>query len=326
MITSNLESEILIEPYKKGANELYIVSGYASAAMAFHLFEVLDSPDNPLKVELLIGMAGHEGMSISDHKGFLELSEKYGDRFKCLYFTGNKPVHAKMYSWHCDGMPLTGFVGSANFTQRGFSISQKEAMESSNAKDILEQYNILAEDSIECKNPDAENIIDLYVRVRPIKEVSQAFKTKDENIFGYVDDIKDLKHVQVSFLSHEDDKEIPQRSGLNWGQRLGREPNQAYIPLPSSVYNSDFFPPRGEHFTIITDDGQSLFCTRAQQNGKAIHTPENNSLLGIYFRKRLGVEMGSRVHLEDLKKYGRTNVDFYKIDIENFFMDFSVPI
>jgi hypothetical protein len=78
------------------------------------------------------------------------------------------------------------------------------------------------------------------------------------------------------------------------------------------------------HFTINTDDNKTLIATRAQQNGKAIHTPHNNSLIGEYFRMRLGLPKGAFVQKEDLIRYGRTDVDFYKVDDENYYMDFSV--
>ena len=78
------------------------------------------------------------------------------------------------------------------------------------------------------------------------------------------------------------------------------------------------------HFTINTDDNKTLIATRAQQNGKAIHTPHNNSLIGEYFRMRLGLPNGAFVQKEDLIRYGRTDVDFYKIDDETYYMDFSV--
>ena len=74
----------------------------------------------------------------------------------------------------------------------------------------------------------------------------------------------------------------------------------------------------------MTDDDKVLICTRAQQSGKAIHTPHNNSLIGEYFRNRLGVGNGEPVTLENLIAYGRTDVTFYKIDDETYFMDFSV--
>ena len=131
-----------------------------------------------------------------------------------------------------------------------------------------------------------------------------------------------LAHVTVSLL--ERSGKVPSRSGLNWGQREGREHNQAYLSLSSQVYKSDFFPERTIHFTVYTDDDKVLICTRAQDNAKAIHTPHNNSLIGEYFRNRLALPSGAKVTRASLLRYGRTDVDFYKIDDETYFMDFSV--
>ena len=60
-----------------------------------------------------------------------------------------------------------------------------------------------------------------------------------------------------------------------------------------------------------------------QQNDKAITTPASNAQLGEYFRNRLGLANGANVHTSDLKAYGRTDVVFYKIDDEQYYMDFS---
>ena len=114
---------------------------------------------------------------------------------------------------------------------------------------------------------------------------------------------------------------------MNWGQRDGREPNQAYIQLPSNVYNSDFFPKAPQHFSVVTDDSKTFICRRAQKDeqGHAIHTPHNNSLLGEYFRYRIGLPNGAPVWRADLERYGRTDVTFYKFDDENYYMDFQPP-
>ena len=61
-----------------------------------------------------------------------------------------------------------------------------------------------------------------------------------------------------------------------------------------------------------------------QQGDKAITTPASNAQLGEYFRKRLGLANGAYVTAKDLKAYGRQDVSFYKIDDEQYFMDFSV--
>jgi hypothetical protein len=75
---------------------------------------------------------------------------------------------------------------------------------------------------------------------------------------------------------------------------------------------------------VLTDDGKELICVRAQDNGKGLHTTLNNSLMGEYFRYRLGLPSGSFVRKKDLLKYGRTDVDFYKIDDETYLLDFSI--
>lgn len=78
------------------------------------------------------------------------------------------------------------------------------------------------------------------------------------------------------------------------------------------------------HFTVLTDDEKVMICSRAQDNSKAIHTPHNNALLGEYFRNRLGLSSGELVTKDDLEAYGKTEVVFYKIDDETYYMDFSV--
>lgn len=78
-------------------------------------------------------------------------------------------------------------------------------------------------------------------------------------------------------------------------------------------------------FAVLTDDGQSFIFHRAQDNRKALHSPDDNSIIGKYFRSRIGVEDGAFVYRMDLENYGRTNVTFTKINDETYYMDFSVP-
>lgn len=119
---------------------------------------------------------------------------------------------------------------------------------------------------------------------------------------------------------------VAEKSGLNWGQRPGRDLNQAYIPLPSRIAKIGFFPLNKAHFTVLTDDRKQLILRIEQQEDKAITTPLSNALLGEYFRNRLGLANGQYVTKSDLERYGRTEVDFYKLDDETFYMDFFVKL
>ena len=117
--------------------------------------------------------------------------------------------------------------------------------------------------------------------------------------------------------------DVGKRSGLNWGQRDKRNRNEAYIPLCRTIAKTDFFPKEKQHFMARTDDGKCLLLRVEQQNDKAITTPLSNALLGEYFRSRLGLSNGEYITKEHLLNYGRTDVTFYKIDDEQYFMDFS---
>jgi len=323
MFTDSLFQTVLIDPVLRGADQLYIVSGYATAAMAFHHLETIRNLKRRIKVDLLVGMCPLDGLPLTNHKAFQKVaSEDFPGQFICSYLSDAPPVHSKLYAWLKDGEPFCGYIGSANYTQMAFGPKQVEAMDSCTPEDIIECFNELSARSIYCTHQDAEFSVTLY---------SDKYYTRRKRENAAADDdtavsafYEGLAKVTVSLLDNHGN--LPDRSGLNWGQRpeYGREPNQAYIRLPASVYHTDFFPEIKVHFTLLTDDGKILICTRAQANGKAIHTPHNNSLIGEYFRNRLGVPNGELVTLEHLQDYGRTDVDFYKVDDETYYMNFSV--
>ena len=116
---------------------------------------------------------------------------------------------------------------------------------------------------------------------------------------------------------------VPQRSGLNWGQRPGRNQDQAYIPIPAYIQRSGFLPKFAIKFVVQCDDGHELSLVRAQGNGKALQTYEDNAILGRYFRKRLGVVFGDRITIYDLEKYGRYSIDIVFLEDNKYFLDFS---
>lgn len=327
MLTKDLVSEILTKPARDCADTLYIVSGYATATMGyFHLDQLKRVNKNSLQIKLIVGMCATEGIGKANHLAFQRLvKEDYPDKFECRYLIKPPPVHAKVYTWIREGKPFVSFIGSANYTQNGFGKSQRESMASHDAREGLVYYSSLRGDTVDCCNPK----IDKFIPIFDEREVSwrrrrPRIEKEEKGIrFEETEILAGLPSVSVSLLDHRGD--LPSRSGLNWGQRpeYNREPNQAYIKLPSEIYKSNFFPEIGKWFAVRTDDGKAFVCVRAQQNGKAIETPKNNSLLGKYFRKRLGLPPGSLVELSHLLRSGRATVDFYKIDDETFYLDFS---
>lgn len=327
MITNNLFEKVLIEPVNAGANKLYIVSGYATSAMAFHHLEYLKKQNKSINIELFIGMCPNDGLSLSNHRGFKKIAEEeFSREFQCSYVMTPPSVHSKTYAWYRDDEPIVGFAGSANYTQSAFINRQREILVECNAEDALNYFQQISGDTIYCTHPDSENFVRIYkdrffIRRREAQSIIETATSEQRPEFE--DNIAGLQSVTVSLYNNRG--EISQRSGLNWGQRpeYHREPNQGYIRLTSDIYSSSFFPEVKIHFTVLTDDGKVLICSRAQQNGKAIHTPHNNSLIGEYFRNRLGVPNGEPVTNDAVVRYGRSDLTFYKIDDETYFMDFS---
>lgn len=328
MITDDLFNKILIQPYESlNAKEIYIVSGYATPAMVFKHFN--ETPD--IKVNLLIGMAKNGGLNRQTHSAFKAMVQNdFAGKFNCKYLNLSTGVHSKIYGWfNTNGDGITGFLGSANYSLNAFTDRQKEAMTQENPHFIFDYYSKMEESSINCINDDE---IEEFFTLKSGKEIRgfnleptakpdllRSFSTK-----GLTEGVDYIKLSLVT--DNKGPLRVPEKSGLNWGQRPehGREPNQAYIPIPINIQKSDFFPELKIPFIIYTDDNQFLDCVRAQGDyGKGLHTYRNNSILGKYFRKRIGVQDGAMVHLDDLIKYGRTDVTIFKIDNENYMMDFS---
>lgn len=267
-----------------------------------------------------------DGLSETNHIGFNKLvREDFSSIFKCSYIINKPSVHSKVYVWSKDNRPVKAYAGSANYTLTAYNgRKQREFIVEAEPVESFEYIQNLIDDTIYCDNLEAENVVQIYndKAYEKLKR-SQLVDTGDGEASSEVI-IKGLPSVTISFLGNNGD--LPVRSGLNWGQRpeANREPNQGYIRVPSNIGRSDFFPDTGVHFTIQTDDNKTLICSVAQEGRKAIHTPHNNSLIGEYFRYRLGVPSGELVKKEDLIKYGRSTVTIYKLDNEAYYLDFSV--
>lgn len=324
IFSNNFYNSILIEPAETH-NNLSIVSGYASPAMVFHHLKELATSNLDINLNLIIGMTSKDGISMAQHTAFKKLMDvDFRGKFECRYIIDSAPVHSKVYSWNDGSSGEQGFMGSLNYSQNAFLRSkQRELAIECAPEGPFNYYNSIVCNSVLCNDIRAEELTRLYVP-RPSTRSNASVSSSGSHVttFASQTQLLGLKKLSLSLINRNG--AVSARSSLNWGQRPNREPNQAYIPLPSDVYHGNFFPPVAEHFTVVTDDGQSFTMTRAQQNGKAIETPHDNSLIGKYFRQRLLLPLGSFVEKRHLENYGRTTIDFYKEDDETYYLDFSV--
>jgi len=317
MFSKNIAQKIFFVPVSQGADTLLILSGYATPNMASWLIKSLQERRlGPIDISLVIGMAPYDGLSVPVHESFKEIHGKTYPpsvkNFTCEYVYQNPPVHANLYIWIKNGQPVVAFTGSADFMQNSFISSRIESMDSCVPDEAYSLFSEVESKSIYCNHSEVEDNILLRPTHRILDEENNPLTTlSGEGIIS----------TTLSFLTNHGD--VGKTSGLNWGQRKGRNKNEAYIPLPSRIAKKGFFPLKDQHFMVVTDDGHNLLLRVEQQNDKAITTPLSNAQLGEYFRNRLGLPNGAFVTKQDLLYYGRTDVTFYKIDDEEFYMDFS---
>ena len=306
LITSELFHDVLIRPALEGATELHVLAGYASPTMVTrHINELRSSTDTPIEIDLLVGMTGVDGLSKNSLSGFKSIPrQSAGSRFNCAFTLPGKSIHSKVYVWSNDTGPYRAWAGSANYTQMGFGLSRfstshHEVMVEVDAAAALNYVLGSASNSIGYLNPDLADYL-------AITEELQATEITQNPETGELDSAVSVVLPLVQLTGSVG--QVHSKSGLNWGQREGRNPDQAYIPIPSLVREKRFFPPRGEHFQLITDDGESFIATVAQDGEKALETPHDNSILGKYFRKRLGLASGAFVETADLDRFGSNGV------------------
>lgn len=316
MLQNDSTQKILFDPLQFDMDELCILSAYATPNMlSWYMKNVYHKTVVPIKINLIVGMVPFDNLSVSVHEGFQsivasELPHEIAS-IKCSYVIDKPAEHANLFIWCKSGQPVSAFIGSANFVQSSFvGRHRNELMEACNPEEAMHYYESVVPRTVYCNHAEIEE----YIILRPTHPVLDL----ECNL---VNELDDFDSVNLSLVTKTG--EPGTRSGLNWGQRRGREPNQAYIPLPSRIAKSGFFPLDKRHFTAITDDRHQLTLRVEQQNNKAITTPVRNSDLGEYFRNRLGLSNGAYVTREDLERYGRTDVKFVKLDEETFYMDFS---
>lgn len=274
ILKENLFEEVLVRPAEQ-YDELCIVSGFATPAMGALQLDIIkekfDRQD--IQINLVVGMTPSSlGISKPHHKNFVKLVNER-TMFNCSYLKPTaKPTHTKLYCWLKKGIPQEAFLSSANYTLNAFKEYQDEIATDCNPIEAYSYYKSKVTYSLYCTCDEANEMVRNSI-VRTLKNSENEHIDLDAH-----ENKENIEYVNLPLFS-ERDNQIHAHSGLNWGQRNGREPNQAYIPIPAKIQKSKFFPPRGQYFSVLTDDGFPFVCVVAQDNGKALHTTDRKSVV-----------------------------------------------
>ena len=141
-----------------------------------------------------------------------------------------------------------------------------------------------------------------------------------------------LRQKPLPFLEYDDEtslsllsqrtQEVPERHGINLCMHPAFNDGQCVIYLRREQW--EFFPPRLERFSVLTDDGQTLVLKITGRQTRQLVTVGRLSTLGRYLRRRLGIEWDEPVTKELLDQYGRSDISFRK-RAGKFYLDFGRP-
>lgn len=326
------------------ATQLNIITGYIGPSVIEYLL------DKDIEVNIYIGMYNN-GVDPILHKRL----QLYAKNPHINIFYTKTAIHSKCYIWAENDVVVKSLVGSANFSSNGLFTDYKETLSDVDEADFESVRNyleIIERDST--KVDSTSSFIMLKPKPEPILDVENmryvecvelsllATKTGTSNILG----IRTVK------------EEVPTCSGLNWGfSNAMPQPNDAYIAIPKNVINHypGLIPPKESTnipIDVIWDDGetmQMLMEGNVDVNGisypKQISSYKNNTVLGLYLRKRIGDQIGKKLQLPLISKdqfkqrknefrdklirksmldiYGRTSISIRRIDEHTYYFNFE---
>ena len=142
--------------------------------------------------------------------------------------------------------------------------------------------------------------------------------------------IKVHEHVFLplySTRSGQEQKEVPEKSGLNQWNAGGRERNydEVYIPIPAWIHKSfeGFFPERDTPFTLRLPNRKQLEAKVCQDGSKALMTNPNKALGEWILRDVLNLKEGELLTYKKLEDIGLDSVVIYKISDSEYEIDFA---
>ncbi len=318
----------------QSAKNVTIASGYASLDI-IHAYE-----KDFVKIaqaggvsKLLLGMAFYEGLSQKKLDAVNTLNTQL-QKFKNqsgVYVTNGRRYHGKVYHFD-DGNESKFYVGSSNFSSSG----TKGNIECTIPVCPSEQKKTLLNFLNDLYSPNYAITIDRAEITVPGKK-----KIVLKTVENYWANLKRYspKSIDISTLPKF---EFPlsrvaemEKSNLNvyFGKGRLNTKTGKIIPRPwyeieliaSNDLNSQTYYPKGD-FLAYTDDGLIIPMRTQGDYYKNIRSKQSLQIFGIWLKGKLeksgALGKYEPVTLDTLEEYGKSSLNFYKIEEGKYYMEF----
>lgn len=140
--------------------------------------------------------------------------------------------------------------------------------------------------------------------------------------------IKEQEHVFLPLYSIKSkEKVVPEKSGLNQWNALGRprNPDEVYIPIPAWIHeaNPKFFPSRDTPFSLVLPNNKEMSAKVCQDGSKALMSNPNAALGKWLLRDVLSLKERELLTYHRLEEIGLDSVVIYKTEDGKYDIDFT---
>ena len=333
MLINNRENKLgpRLRDVFSGAGEIQIASAYVGAGAAE--FVGLLGRAGGVRVRLVVGRALQDGLP-DVAKSYLVRLDRIARKKGGGVRLDPHGFHSKLYATESFAL-----LGSANFTENGLGNWIEASLELKDESAALVRAEVAR---LWDGGVDLQTVMDEIppIRFRPSAQ-GRAKPPQDTALLLPSEPVSPTHGLSISLLDRSD--QVPSRSGLNWGFGGGRARNryEAYVRFPKSVLPSAGYVfgsvKEGTVVVAHTHDGRTLHLrlqgTQSDGKGgvvaKQISTLGENKALGEWLvRDCLGITDRRAVTLVDLRRYGRTSVEFYRTGVDSegravVYLDFS---
>ncbi len=200
--------------------------------------------------------------------------------------------------------------------------------------DDKEEYSFNISKSTLSKRFKSENVL---MRI-PVEIVEDPFTVLEKLFEDTPTEIKTLLFSPIKVHEHiflplystrsgQDQKEVPEKSGLNQWNAAGRERNydEVYIPIPAWIHriNEGFFPKRDTPFSLKLPNKKIIEVKVCQEGSKALMSNPNKALGEWILRDVLNLKEGELLTYKKLEDIGLDSVIIYKISDTEYEIDFA---
>lgn len=318
------------------SDTIRIATGYVTADSIAELQRIVQLNSKP-KVDLIIGMHYFDGFTRKEYQASLDFGHFLREKqMGGVFLSTAFKYHGKIYSFLKDESPIASIVGSNNLS----SITEYSR---------VYETSLLFQDKK--KSLELNDFINGLIRVSKPIEACTISKFREYNkLLADHEGVESVDSIEVVNLSLTKTKfKIPLKAGdshsksnLNVFFGKGREDKRGLVRprhwyeieliVPSEITSQKGYPGvenEDSIFDVITDDGWKFKCKVSGDYNKNLRSEGDLKILGKWIKGRLensgSLNVGNLVTEEVLKKYGRSDFDIVKTNIDNlWYLNFGV--